>query len=378
MNYRLLKKTNIEKIKKYELNKNDGMVDFYPRYIQLEQTNRCNARCIMCNHFYISNNGASDISSEVIERMVDVFPFCETIMLNGDGEPFLSANIIENIKLMSDYKVEIGTNTNLNYVPNGLWEYIQKDFKFLNISCDGATASIYEMIRRGLSFDKFIYNLKKLECIAPGLKKNIDCVIMKQNIKELPRIVELASHYGITCVKFHRLGINPCIGNELDDPEYYFNILKESLYEAEELGRKLGISVSSPHFVDRTKENGALEPFGLAEEIEKRFEQSCLKYGNLTLESDYYSELVMGDKIRKGQWLAGKLCQWALERCYIDLKGNVTTCCFNMKKYMGNLLVNSFDEIWNGEAYKELRRMMAENFLPEFCHQCNWIKESRF
>lgn len=378
VDYGQLKRKNTEKIENYTVGIHNGNVDFYPRYIQIEQTNRCNARCIMCNHFYLSNKGASDISNEVLKKIEGVLPFCETVMLNGDGEPFLSSNIVDNIKRISSFGIKIGTNTNLCYVPEELWWYLKNDFKFLNISCDGATLGTYEMIRRGLSYDCFVANLARLDKMAPKLKKSIDCVIMKQNIIELSDIVQLASNYGIDCVKFHRLGINPCIGNQNDDAEYYYAKLMDSLYEAEELGRRLGIKVCFPFFEDRTKSYCHLDKDSFAAEIEKRFEQSCLKYGNLSLENDYYSELVTVDEMSRKQWFAGKNCQWAIERCYIDLKGNVTTCCFNMKKYMGNLLLNTFDEIWNGETYKELRKMMTAKALPDFCRNCNWIKEACF
>lgn len=376
--YRELKNQNAKKIASYNDENSDGTVDFYPRYIQIEQTNKCNARCIMCNHFYLSNKGASDISSDVMRRMIGVLPYCKTVMLNGDGEPFLSDNIVENIKLISSFGVEIGTNTNLSYVPEELWHHFKCDFKFLNISCDGATTETYEMIRQGLSYGTFIENLEKLDKIAPKLKKNIDCVIMKQNIMELSRIVELASNYGISCVKFHRLGVNPCIGNQNDEAEYYYAKLMDNIYAAEELGGKLGVNVSFPCFKDRTKEDYHFDENSFKTEIEKRFEESCLKFGDLSLGNDYYSELVTPDDIKRNQWFADKVCQWAIERCYIDLKGNVTTCCFNMKKYMGNLLINTFDEVWNGETYKELRRIMSKKILPYFCRNCNWIKESRF
>jgi len=77
-------------------------------------------------------------------------------------------------------------------------------------------------------------------------------------------------------------------------------------------------------------------------------------------------------------WNAGKACQWALERCYVDIRGNVTTCCYNMRKNMGSLMEKSFDEIWNGEEYKEFRKLMSKGILPGFCSECNWIKESKF
>lgn len=376
--YLKLKAENREKISEYIVGSKDGKADFYPRYIQIEQTNKCNARCIMCNHFYLANNGASDISDDVMEQIVNVLPFCETVMLNGDGEPFLSSNIVENIKTMSKYGVEIGTNTNLSYVPGELWFYLQNNFKFLNISCDAATRKTYELIRRGLSYDYFISNLEKLERTAPGLKKNLDCVVMKQNILELPQIVKLASDYGIANVKFHRLGINPCIGNQDDEAEYYYALLDEKMKIAIELGKKLKVNVGFPDFQRKQNTDKLLDEEMFEFEVEKRYEQARSLYGGLSLETDYYSELATMEQIKKQQWCSEKICQWAIERCYVDLKGNVTTCCFNMKKYMGNLLENSFDEIWNGETYRELRKMMAELKLPDFCRQCNWIKESKF
>ena len=97
------KSENAKKISRYLDSMNSGMVDFYPTYIQLEHTNRCNAQCIMCNHSYIGNNGAQDVSEEVIQKIKDIFPYCQIIMLNGDGEPFLCKNIEQYLKLYRQY-----------------------------------------------------------------------------------------------------------------------------------------------------------------------------------------------------------------------------------------------------------------------------------
>lgn len=374
MSYTEQKKYNRKRIQEYT-NENTDKVDFYPAYIQIEQTNRCNAQCIMCNHFYMGNRGASDISELVMSKLEPVLPYCETVMLNGDGEPFLNRNIVGNIETILSYGVEIGTNTNLSFVPAELWQYFASGFKFLNISCDGATKKTYEMIRKGLSYDVFIQNLDKLSKVAPLLKKNFDCVVMKQNIQELPAIVELAAKYGVSCVKFQRLGVNPCIGNQRDVPTIYWSELIANLNKAIENGKKYGVEIKYPLFdqeADIPLCAGVFE-----QEIEQRYEQAKVIYGHLSLESDYFSEAVTDEDFRNA-WCAQKVCQWAIERCYIDLKGNITTCCFNMKKYMGNVLTSSFDEVWNGEEYRKFRKMMAKKMLPSFCRQCNWIKESRF
>ena len=377
--YEKIKADNRRRIERYDPRVLDGKADFYPAYMQIEQTNRCNAQCIMCNHFYLGNRGCGDLSAEVLERIAPVLPYCQTVMLNGDGEPFLSATIESSLRCYHQYGVKIGTNTNLSYIPEAVWPYFASTFGFINISCDACTPERYEMIRPGLSFDRFQRNLERMKESAPGLKKNIDCVVMKQNITELPGIVRLAHAYGIAEVRFHRLGVNPIIGNDADRAEYYYDMLRDQLLLADEEGRKTGVRVVHPKYEAPEKQAGSL-PTGeeMIEELRQRKKTSELKAGTMLLGDDYYSEIVTERDLVTGLWDAGKVCRWAIERCYVDIKGNVTTCCSNMKKHMGSLLHQTFEEIWNGDEYVALRRNMARHLLPGFCRQCNWIKEAKF
>lgn len=369
---------NRKRIDNFKIQDFDGTVDFYPAYIQIEQTNRCNAECIMCNHFYLGNRGCNDIDSLVIEKIESILPYCETIMLNGDGEPFLCPSIEQNIRRFSKYGVKIGTNTNLSFIPDGIWPFLADTFGFLNISCDGATQKTFEMIRKGLTFETFLNNLARLNKVAPLLKKNIDCVVSKQNIRELPEIVKLAAEYGVHTVRFQRLGVNPCIGNETDQAEHYYAILTECLTEAQSIGQSLGVEVSHPNYQVATEQLVLPSREEMTDEMIQRKKKAVDTMRNASLEDDYYSEAVTADDWNKNIWCADKLCQWAVERCYIDLRGNVTTCCFNMKKHMGSLKDMSFDEIWNGAEYVEFRKLMAKHFLPGFCKSCNWIKDAKF
>lgn len=382
VNYEELKIKNREKIAEYSQNPVTGNVTFFPAYLQVEQTNRCNAQCIMCNHFYLGNNGCADISEYVLDMITPILPYCETVMLNGDGEPFLSKNIELSIQRYHQYGVKIGTNTNLSYLPDHLLPYLRETFGFLNISCDGCTRETYEMIRAGLSFDIFLKNLSRLGKEAPGLIKCFDCVVMKQNIGELPGIVRLAHEYGIQKVKFQRLGVNPVIGNNSDRAELYYDHLSRQICAAKAEGEKLGIQVVCLGY-EKDVNAADIDPSELsaeylAAEISERKEDAVRKNGTRILEDDYYSERIEENDFNTGLWNAGKICQWAMERCYIDLKGNVTTCCFNMKKNFGSLFEKSFGEIWNGEEYIEFRKLMSSKMLPSFCRECNWIKESVF
>lgn len=369
---------NRKRIDGYQIQDFDGTVDFYPAYIQIEQTNRCNAECIMCNHFYLGNRGCNDIDSSVLEKIESILPYCETIMLNGDGEPFLCPSIEQNIRCFSKYGVKIGTNTNLSFVPDGIWPFFTDTFGFLNISCDGATRKTFEMIRHGLKWDTFLKNLAQLNKVAPMLKKNIDCVILKHNIRELPDIVKLAAEYGIHTVRFQRLGVNPCIGNETDQAEHYHALLTDCLMAAQSVGQNLGVKVSCPNYQATSHQLVLPSSEEMTNELIQRKRKALGTMKNVSLEDDYFSETVTANDWSENIWCSDKMCQWAIERCYIDLKGNVTTCCFNMKKHMGSLMDMSFEEIWNGAQYIEFRKLMARHFLPGFCKSCNWIKDAKF
>ena len=87
--FEALKAENVRKIKAYTVGENDGYVSFYPRFIQLEHTTFCNADCVMCNHFFLGNKGAKHLPEEIVRLLEPVFPHCQMMMLNGDGEPFL-------------------------------------------------------------------------------------------------------------------------------------------------------------------------------------------------------------------------------------------------------------------------------------------------
>lgn len=376
--YKEQKELNRKRIDHYLSSEQNGKVDFYPAYIQIEQTNRCNAECIMCNHFYLGNRRCNDLDRAIIEKIEAILPYCETIMLNGDGEPFLCPTIAHNILCFYNYGVKIGTNTNLSYVPEELWDSFSDTFGFLNISCDGACAETYEMIRRGLKWEIFISNLSHLSQVAPELVKNFDCVVSKHNVKELAGIVELAADYGIRKVKFHRLGVNPCIGNDVDQAEYYFRVLGDSLASAKSAGQSRGVEVIAPAFQAYQLQLDLPGVKEMAEEINKRKIKSSEAMKFVSLADDYFSQTVTADDWISNTWCAHKACQWAIERCYIDIRGNVTTCCFNMKKNMGSLAHLTFDEIWNGQDYVALRKLMANQMLPAFCKECNWIKESKF
>lgn len=373
------KRENVKRINHYMDDMNSGVVDFYPVYIQLEHTNRCNAQCIMCNHCYIGNNGAQDVSFDVVQRIEAILPYCQILMLNGDGEPFLCKNIEKYLRLYRKYGVRVGTNTNLCGISASVLNNIGEYADYLNISCDGCTKEVFEGIRKGLSFEQFTQNLRILNIVAPNIRKNLDCVIMIQNIIQAVDLVRFAAEHDFSSIKFNMLGVNPCIGNENDSLTNYPNVAASLLQKASREAERLGIDIVYPGiFSGAIDENEFVKELEEVENydwtlIDKRIQASKNKFSSSLLTGDYLNQMITPDSLERDSIFAPEICQWAIERCYIDLAGNVSTCCYNVHHYMGNILeVDSFDEIWNGENYQKFRMNMKKGLLPKWCKDCGY------
>jgi len=69
-----------------------------------------------------------------------------------------------------------------------------------------------------------------------------------------------------------------------------------------------------------------------------------------------------------------KLCDSLFFGCAILAEGAVVPCCEDIEGRLplGNILEQSFDEIWNGKAYNDLRRQHIKNAISEniICHSC--------
>ena len=377
------KQENLNKILEFEAGETgpdwDGSVSFFPRFIQIEHTTRCNARCIMCNHLYTGNRGARDISMDVLYAVGDILKYAETVMLNGDGEPFLYPDIDRSLELFRKYGVRVGTNTNFTVVPENVWGYLADGFSFINISCDGSEKELYERIRKGLSFDDFTANLSRLDRTAPDLRKNLDCVLMRQNISDMENLVRFASEHGFASVRFHSLGVNPFIGNQQDLADLYPHYLAENIEKAVQTAKECGIRIQVPRVAvpaEGDARTDAVRAHAAEAEAAERIRKAESRQEILS--QQYLGSPVKPEDLTAGMYEYGKICRWAVERCYIDLNGSLTTCCYDVSHRYGNLKEQSFREIWNGPLYRKLRREMVKGRLPGWCRDCQWLKDPEF
>lgn len=352
-----------------------------PDYLQIETTNYCNSKCIMCSHYFSNNKDACHLSEKTLYNMQDALQLSRTISLNGMGEPFLSPSVCEQIDFYRQLGNRIVTNTNLSVLNDTIIAQINSCFDWLEISIDGASSELYEAIRKNLKFDTLIDNLMRLKKECPSVRKHIATVIMRQNVHEMPELVELAYEVGANIITFSSLNSNIIIQNNMDEMSNYPKILEYYSIMALERGKELGIPVVVPN-VDSLSMNIELED--IVDELDvmnkfekfKSIEEEKKMYETAKIVDEYLQE---NDEIQydtvPSQVRCKGICDWILKQSYVDLKGNVAMCCRNQSFHMGNINDEGcFEKVWNSEFYKKLRNIFYSGYIPESCLKCGLIE----
>ena len=80
-----------------------------------------------------------------------------------------------------------------------------------------------------------------------------------------------------------------------------------------------------------------------------------------------------GEITDKGALSATDVCREAFYGFTVHVNGNVVPCDrdWSGENVMGNIFTQSVEEIWNGEKYREFRRMMKSPDKPAMCRSCD-------
>lgn len=223
------------------------------KIIQIEVTSRCNASCLMCPKPFLTDGwDVGDLPFEDYLKLREYFSEFDIIWLQGWGEPLLSKDIFQMI--VSAYRKDglVGLTTNAMLLTDSVSrKLIESGVKTVAISIAGARKETHESIRIGTSFNKILENVKCLESLRRSMNARDSRIIftflrMKQNIKELPELVELASNLNIDEIVGTNLDYIPSrkhyemkiFSEDKAQPEYL-----EIIEESEEKARELGISI---------------------------------------------------------------------------------------------------------------------------------------
>lgn len=300
-----------------------------PSIFQIEITNRCTLRCIMCIRNYIPRNNG-DMPLDKFMDIVFSNPQIKMVDLTGFGEPFLHKNFLEILHTVKSEKIFTSFNTNFMCVtPKIMEEIISIGVDRIIISFDAASKETYEAIRKGADYNKVLDNIKTLSDIKKNLSSSvpevwINYVVMKNNAYEAPRIIPIASNLGISRVVFTKL------------------IVSEEMKELYPL---------SPDTLPR-------------EALQKCFKDiySIARKMNIKVDFSLFNKYSV------------KECQLPWNYCFISYDGDVHPCCFVYRTKFGNVFKNSLTRIWASKEYQKIRKEISKGILPKVCTGCPAFK----
>lgn len=320
-----------------------------PRELYIESSNRCNETCDQCPRTHLGRETDRDLSLDEARRIVDQLPTLERVVLHGLGEPLLNPElpaIVAYLRGRGAYAL-FNSNALLLNETRGR-ALIAAGLSELRISMDGARPETYARIRgvNRKALPHIVRNLRAFEELkrtlgSPTPRTSLWFTAMRENIEELPALVEIAAETGVREVYVQRFiyfgqGLatqDQTIFRRAQDRE------RELIALAEERCRALGITFAA---------TGATTPM------------SYLARGR--------------EQVASRPW-AG--CHRPYSLAYITAHGNVYSCCFSpfhpgprAERQLGNIFEQPFEEIWNGERYRAFRAAFESDTPWPQCAGC--------
>ncbi len=319
-----------------------------PPSLYLESTTKCNFYCKTCSKGYEAYH-AEDLRADIREKVVEeLMPTNTRISITGFGEPTLSADFDEILKMGIENGSLVHFVTNASLLNFERIEKLTRCPVDITISFDGGTKETFEAIRAGSNFDLILDKLgmiKKLRDIhlsAVYSTFTLNFVALRRNIDELAEVIRIAHRFGITKVGVVDYAFN---SNSFDEQSLRLepDRANRGMAEAELEARRLGIEIQLP----------------------PRFQD--------------------GATVRRAQSLADKLaavprllpvpdrfprrCSSPWSEPYIHTDGRVVPCCSSEQR-LGNIGRSSIDRIWNGWRYRLLRWRIHSILPPPQCRKC--------
>jgi len=133
--------------------------DIFLTRIQIEPTNRCNARCVICRRTHW-NRETGDLSLENFKTILDKLPKTERIHLQGQGEPLLNAELDIMVRLARQRGMRVGLSTNASLLnKNRVTKLFAAGINRLNFSIDTTDTELFQKTRPGPPLDRILQNI---------------------------------------------------------------------------------------------------------------------------------------------------------------------------------------------------------------------------
>lgn len=296
-----------------------------PPCLFIDPATMCNLQCPFCP----TGNGLGNIKKELLtpKRFHKIMSHIhldeiETVSLYNWGEPLINKDLNEFIRFFHDRGkfTSISTNFSLrDHSPEFLEDLASSGLDELLVSVDGATQESYERYRLKGDFGRVIGNMRRLM----DAKKRIG--------SSSPRVV-------------YKMLVNRYNEHEVAD------------------ARALAEECADEFRLD--------EHFWVPEDLKEEWTADSYK--------EKYGDLSPSSLSMEPQEVIHTECRQLWDSLIVNANGDVYPCCLvDMAEHaVGNLVDQHFDEIWNNDAMRSMRRYVTSTDSPDLtfpnhCEGCD-------
>jgi len=234
-----------------------------PRLVFWELTKGCNLRCIHCRASATELSSPQDLSTRKAKEIIDqIAAVANPILVLSGGEPLYRSDIFELARYATEKGLRVALATNGTLVTKQVAQMISESgVKRVAISLDGADALTHDTFR-GIpgAFEAAIYGFRNLKAL--GMQVQINTTIARHNVKQLPKVFELARNLGADALHTFLLvpvgcGIN-IAAEQMVPPGEYEQILNWFYDRSQEGGMEMK-ATCAPHYFRVVRQRKAAE-----------------------------------------------------------------------------------------------------------------------
>lgn len=313
-----------------------------PEALFLCSSNICNFTCKMCgNDKYVKDK--SILGFDDFKKIYDqIRP--KKISLTGFGEPFMNPRLLDMVKYSNKHGSWTSITTNFSLVSDIIPDIVKSGLDLIMISIDGATSKTYCAVKPQGDFDQITSDIKALQkekkeqgVSCPKIRFNY--VILEDTIGEIADFVELTKKLDVDHIKFYpERNTGYKLLSEMSEDE------KNTFRRAQKLAKKYGINTNLQGIEAEIGQyiSGIEHPGGANIENNPKKFYRCLY-----------------------PWLV----------TMIEVNGMVGPCPHYWirkdEEFFGNIKEQDWEDIWNGEKYKSLRKAMkGRKAIDPRCREC--------
>lgn len=321
-----------------------------PYFLEYSTNSACNLRCIMCSQVH-----EPPVVSTPKERrgplLDELLPTTTVLTPSATSEPLLN-NLKELLPKLVEHQVSLDIITNGALMTPEVLEQLLPHLHQLTFSIDSQVPEVFEKLRAPAKFDDVIPKARHAiaRCAEVGLPVTVHMVLAHETLPHLSGFVDfVADELGGKDITVLEL-LDSSENFEQLDP---FSLCGEDAVAAAldgmkaravERGVNLRIEVHAPH-------GGVHTNVELPQRISSA---TVIEVMHLELAAAHLG-----------------FCPHVMGYLKVEPDGSTFPCCRGPRElYLGNVLDDGLDAVWNGEAAKDLRRRMFSGDLPEVCQGC--------